>query len=64
MHRNAKVLCLESMAAQDRIKEIAEILAVGFLRMLRRTSSEPATASPAENCLDSRAPKSVHRVEP
>lgn len=64
MHCNAKVLCPESMATQDRLKEIAEILAVGFLRMLRRTSSDLAAVLPAENCLDSRAPKSVHRVEP
>jgi len=64
MHRKANVLCTESIPAQDRIKEIAEILAVGFLRMLRRTSSDPTAALTAENCLDSRAPKSVHRVEP
>jgi len=52
------------MTCGQRIEEVAHILAVGFLRMLRRTSSDPAAALPAENCLDSRAPKSVHRVEP
>lgn len=52
------------MTSGQRIEEVAHILAAGFLRMLRRTSSDPAAALLAENCLDSRAPKSVHRVEP
>ncbi len=55
----------ELMTPQERQREVAALLARGFLRMrLRHVHSREGRVSPAEKELDSTSEQSVHRVEP
>ncbi len=55
----------ELMTPRERQREVAALLARGFLRMrLRHVHSREECVSPPEKSLDFTSEQSVHRVEP
>ena len=55
----------ELMTPQERQREVATLLARGFLRMrMGHVHNRAGGVSPAEKELDSASQQSVHRVEP
>ncbi len=49
MHQMKKGLPAQAMSPRERLQEVAQILATGFLRLLSRTSEQPPNPLPREN---------------